>query len=65
MESPKGALKNPPCKYTAPSVLEINMTTVATLAVLALVFAFLIDAGPVLVPILFPNSSEPHIDQLP
>ena len=35
-----------------PSVLEINMTTVATLAVLALVFAFLIDAGPVLVPSL-------------
>ena len=29
-----------------PSVLEINMTTVATLAVLALVFAFLIDADP-------------------
>jgi hypothetical protein len=41
------------------------MTTVATLAVLALVFAFLIDAGPVLVPMLFPNSSERHIDQLP
>jgi hypothetical protein len=41
------------------------MTTVATLAVLALVFAFLIDAGPVLVPILFPKSSERHIDQLP
>jgi hypothetical protein len=37
------------------------MTTVATLAVLALVFAFLIDAGPV----LFPNSSELRIEQLP
>jgi hypothetical protein len=42
------------------------MTTVATLAVLALVFAFLIDAGPVLFPILFrTNSSELRIDQLP
>jgi hypothetical protein len=41
------------------------MTIIATLAVLALVFAFLIDAGPVLVPILLSNSGEPHIDQLP
>jgi hypothetical protein len=41
------------------------MTTVAILAVLALVFAFLVDAGPVLFPKLFPNSSEVRIDQLP
>jgi hypothetical protein len=41
--------------------LEINMTAVAILAVLALVFAFFIDAGPV----FFPNSTELRIEQLP
>jgi hypothetical protein len=41
------------------------MTIVATLAVLVLVVAFIVDVGPVLLRDFSPKACEARIDQLP